>query len=74
MFTGVETTPQSCIRDWIDICFNYGTPFAYFHSVLSHMLQNVLARSERRYFNTLMSSTSVLDYLNENVLTENMNK
>ena len=71
LFAGYEYTPVECIRDWVDISLDYGTPFAYFHSVLSQMLQNVLIKSERRYFNTLISTSSVLDYLNENVFLNN---
>lgn len=68
LFAGYSTTPIECIRDWLRISLEYSTPFAYFHSVLSHMLQSVLAKSERRFFNTLISTTAVLDYLNEHVL------
>ncbi len=70
MFAGYDLTPKSCIQDWIDICFNYGTPFAYFHSVLTQMLQHLLSKSERRYFNSLISATAVLDYLNEKILVD----
>ncbi len=71
LFSGVDTTPIQCIRDWVKISISYGTSFDYFHKVLCQMLQGVFAKSERRYFNTLISSSSVIDYLNENVfLTE----
>lgn len=69
MFANYDTTPLKCIKDWIEISLEYGTPFAYFHSVLSQMLQHVLAKNERRYFNTLISTNAVLDYLNKNVFS-----
>jgi tRNA-dihydrouridine synthase 4 len=72
LFTGCETTPLECVQEWIRISLEYGTPFAYFHQMLSYMLQNVLVRSERRYFNTLISTSSVIDYLNENVFIGNV--
>ena len=64
---GYETTPINCIRDWVDICLRDGTPFTYFHQILIYMLQNVLRKSERRCFNTLLTTASVLDFLNENI-------
>ena len=71
LFSNYDTTPIQCIKDWVNISMEYGTSFDYFHKVLSQMLQSVLAKSERRFFNTLISTSSVIDYLNENVfLTE----
>lgn len=67
LFAGYETTPLECIKDWVRIGMEYGTPFIYFHQVLSQMLQHVLIKSERRYFNTLISTSAVIDFLNENV-------
>jgi tRNA-dihydrouridine synthase 4 len=68
MFADYDHTPIECINDWIDICMKSGTAFHYFHQTLSQMLTNVLSKSDRRYFNTLISTSSVLDYLNKNVL------
>lgn len=68
MFAGYEMTPVECIRDWLEICLRDGTNFDYFHKVLSQMLPKVLTRSDMRYFNTLISTSSVLDFLNEHVL------
>ena len=67
LFANYATTPVQCIKDWLNISLEYGTSFGYFHQVLSQMLQGVLSKSERRYFNTLISTSSVIDYLNENV-------
>lgn len=67
LFAGYTTTPVECVKDWVNIAIKYGTPFQYFHSVLSQMLQNILIKSERRYFNTLISTSAVLDFLNEHI-------
>ena len=72
MFAGFDTTPVECIAEWVRIGLEYGISFTYFHSTLSHMLQNVLSRNERRYFNTLMSTSAVVDYLNANVFVSDV--
>lgn len=71
LFAGYTSTPVECIRDWVEIALKEATPFAYFHSTLSQMLQHVLSKTDRRYFNTLYSTSGVIDYLNENVFFNN---
>lgn len=70
LFAGYDVPPMECFDRWVKICLEYGTSFEYFHKVLSKMFHNVLPKSERRFFNTLISTTSVLDYLAENVFVE----
>lgn len=70
MFAGHENTPIECIKDWVEICIRDGTSFDYFHKVLGQMLPKVLNKSDMRYFNTLISISSTIDYLNENVFFE----
>jgi tRNA-dihydrouridine synthase 4 len=70
MFAGYDLTPVECIRDWIEICVRTGTAFDYFHKVLGQMLPKVMNKSDMRYFNTLISTTSAIDFLNETVLLE----
>ena len=67
LFAGYERTPDECVQDWIRIALGYGTPFQYFHSVLSHMLHNRLNKGERRYFNLLSSTSAVLNFLEETI-------
>ena len=57
LFAGHSTTPIQCIRDWLEIALSYGTSFTYFHSVLCQMMQNVLSKQERRFFNTLNTTS-----------------
>ncbi|XP_069141096.1 tRNA-dihydrouridine(20a/20b) synthase [NAD(P)+]-like [Argopecten irradians] len=66
MFAGYETTPLSCIKDWIELAVSVGTPFQCFHNHLIYMMEKDLPRSERRIFNALCSTSAVLDYLNHN--------
>ena len=67
LFANYNTTPIQCIKDWVNISIEYGTHFSYFHQVLTQMLQHVLPKNERRFFNSLMSTSSVLDFLNDYV-------
>ena len=69
LFAGYENTPIKCVKDWVEICLETGASFTYFHQVLTQMLQNVLLKSERRYLYSLTSTTSVIDYLNENIFS-----
>ncbi|XP_060078563.1 tRNA-dihydrouridine(20a/20b) synthase [NAD(P)+]-like [Ylistrum balloti] len=66
MFAGYETTPVNCIKDWIELSLSVGTPFQCFHNHLIYMMEKALPRSERRIFNSLCSTTAVLDYMNHN--------
>ena len=70
LFADYNTTPIECIKDWIDLSLKSGTSFTYFHSTLTQMLQNVLSKPERRFFNSLYTTSAVIDYLNENVFFE----
>merc|ERR1719400_497479 len=65
MFAGYTTTPACCISDWIHIAMDIGTPFTSFHHHLIYMLEKSLSRSERKYFNSLTSTASVIDLLDE---------
>jgi len=65
MYTGAKTTPPSCISDWISIAMDIGTPFTTFHHHLIYMMEKSLSRSERKYFNSLTSTASVIEILEE---------
>lgn len=67
LFAGYQTTPIECIKDWVKISLEHGTNFVYFHSVLMDMTEYVLNKSDRRIFNTLLTTSAVIDFLNENV-------
>lgn len=65
MYNGALSTPASCIADWIHIAMDIGTPFTTFHHHLIYMLEKSCSRSERKYFNSLTSTASVIDILEE---------
>nr|ACO12193.1 tRNA-dihydrouridine synthase 4-like [Lepeophtheirus salmonis] len=67
MYAGFDITPAKCILDWLKISLEVGTPFQTFHHHLSYMLERSLSRNERKIFNALGSTASVLDYLNDNL-------
>ncbi|BFZ10945.1 hypothetical protein BsWGS_13984 [Bradybaena similaris] len=66
MFAGYNETPVDCIKDWMDIALSTGTPFSCFHHHLIFMLEHVLTKSERNVFNSLMSTSAILDFLRYN--------
>ncbi len=64
-FAGHEVTPKECVKAWIKLSLDSGNHFTYFHHHLSYMLEKLLPKSERKYFNSLNSTPAVLDYLEE---------
>ena len=65
MYDGFTSTPLQCVQDWVDISLRCGLTFTCFHHHLMYMLEKVMAKTERRVFNTLTSTPAVLDFLNE---------
>ena len=65
MYDGFTSTPVQCVQDWVDISLRCGLTFTCFHHHLMYMLEKVMAKTERRVFNTLTSIPAVLDFLNE---------
>lgn len=63
MFAGYNDTPLECIWDWVDISIEQGTPFTCFHHHLIYMLERVSSQPERKVFNSLSSTSAVIDYL-----------
>lgn len=63
MFAGYEDTPLKCIWDWVDTSIEQGTPFTCFHRHLIYMLERVSSQPERKVFNSLSSTSAVIDYL-----------
>ncbi|KAM4742704.1 tRNA-dihydrouridine(20a/20b) synthase [NAD(P)+]-like [Anableps anableps] len=63
MFAGYEDTPLQCVWDWVDISIEQGTPFTCFHHHLIYMLERVSSQPERKVFNSLSSTSAVIDYL-----------
>uniref|UniRef100_UPI00398F80CD tRNA-dihydrouridine(20a/20b) synthase [NAD(P)+]-like n=1 Tax=Pristiophorus japonicus TaxID=55135 RepID=UPI00398F80CD len=66
MFAGYEETPLQCVRDWVDIALEHGTPFTCFHHHLMYMLERITSKQEKKIFNVLSSTSAVIDYLSDN--------
>ena len=64
-YAGFEETPLACVEKWIKIAIETGTQFGCFHHHLSYML-SMLSKTERKFFNSLNSTSAVLDYLSDN--------
>ena len=67
MFSGYQHTPVDCIKNWVDVSLRLGTPFTCFHNHLIYMMDKIVSKSEKRFFNSLQSTPAVLEYLNSNV-------
>lgn len=66
LYAGHKTTPIECVRDWLDYSLGCGVTFTQFHQHLMYMLEKVLAKTERKVFNNLVSIPAVLDFLDSN--------
>ena len=49
----------------VDIALQLGTPFQAFHQHLMFMLDNVMPKADRRIFNSLSSTSAVVDFLRD---------
>ena len=65
MYSGYTETPLECVKDWLDISLAYGCQFSIFHHHLIQMLDTVLCRAEKRVFNSLTGTATVLDFLKD---------
>lgn len=67
MYAGYSETPVECIKDWLDLSLSLGTSFNCFHHHLIYMLEHLLPRAERNVFNSLASTSAVLEFLSQNL-------
>jgi len=65
MFAGYDETPDSCIADWCGLALSTGTLFTCFHHHLIYMCDKRSSRADRKVFNSLESTSAVLDYLTD---------
>jgi len=65
MYSGHSITPNECVRDWVDIAMERGTSFTTLHHHLIYMLEKSLPKSERRLFNSLASTSAVINYVQQ---------
>ncbi|KAB7494216.1 tRNA-dihydrouridine(20a/20b) synthase [NAD(P)+]-like [Armadillidium nasatum] len=65
LFSGTEFTTLDCVKDWIKIAIETGTPFTCFHNHLIYMIEKLQSRADRRYFNALSSVSGVVSFLEQ---------
>ncbi|XP_046143205.1 tRNA-dihydrouridine(20a/20b) synthase [NAD(P)+]-like isoform X2 [Osmia bicornis bicornis] len=63
LFSGHSVTPLTCIQDWLDITSIIPTQFLCFHHHLVFMLEKLLPKKSRIFFNNLQNKTDVLEFL-----------
>ena len=63
LFSGIDVTPEECIRKYIRLALGYGTNSFIFHHHLQYMLETRLTRAQKNHFNCIGSVASVLDYI-----------
>ena len=65
LFAGYSETPKECVESWLRISLETGNQFTYFHHHLSYMIERLLSRHERKFFNSLNSTSTVIEYLDQ---------
>lgn len=65
LFAGFKKTPWEAVTRYVDLSLKYGSCHAILHHHLVTMLQHQLPTSTARYFNTLASIPSILDFITE---------
>lgn len=70
LFSEANITPLSCIKLWIDLKNEASDKITFqcYHHHLVFMLDKLLSKSEKNYFNSLNTFESVDEYLFKNVL------
>ncbi|XP_012267159.2 tRNA-dihydrouridine(20a/20b) synthase [NAD(P)+]-like isoform X2 [Athalia rosae] len=63
LFAGYSKTPLTCIQDWLDITASIPTHFLCMHHHLVFMLEKILPKKDRCYFNNLQTKESVLEFI-----------
>lgn len=66
LYAGYESTPLSCVEDWLGISTMYGTQFSHFQHHMAFMVKKLLPRPDRHLLNLMSSSTAMIDFLEEN--------
>jgi tRNA-dihydrouridine synthase 4 len=68
LFSGYETTPLSCIQDWINIHHQQGDKMTFqnfHHHMVFMMEEGLLKRAERTRFNELTKKQQCLDFIKD---------
>ena len=72
LFDNHQTTPLSCVQDWINIHHRQGEKMSYqnFHHHLVFMMEHLINKHERNHFNELTKRQQCLDFLKEKLSIE----
>jgi len=62
LFYGYNTVPTECVMDYMNIAINNGTIFKTIHQHLMMMLFNTHTKWEKIEFNSIQSTTGLIDY------------
>lgn len=65
LFSGHSVTPLNCVQDWLDITSTIPTQFICFHHHLVFMLEKMLPKKSRMFFNNLQNKVAVLEFLED---------
>ncbi|KAI9364453.1 hypothetical protein DFJ73DRAFT_620008 [Zopfochytrium polystomum] len=65
LFAGFERTPLEAVEEYLSLGISYRTTFFIFHGHIKYMLEDSMSRAEKRRFNILSSTSSVVDYLEQ---------
>ena len=65
LFSGYSVTPLDCVQDWLDITSTIPTQFICFHHHLVFMLEKILPKKNRLFFNSLQNKEAVLEFLKD---------
>uniref|UniRef100_A0A1B6M4W7 tRNA-dihydrouridine(20a/20b) synthase [NAD(P)+] n=1 Tax=Graphocephala atropunctata TaxID=36148 RepID=A0A1B6M4W7_9HEMI len=63
LFAGHDKTPTSCVEEWVNLSLTSGLNFVCFHHHLVFMVEKVMNKANRRVFNNLNTTASVVQYL-----------
>lgn len=65
LYSGYRETPLTCVQEWLDITSSTPTPFLCMHHHLVFMLEKILPKKDRCYFNNLQTKESVLQFIDD---------
>ncbi|KAI9203427.1 uncharacterized protein BJ171DRAFT_509647 [Polychytrium aggregatum] len=65
LFSGAATTPWECVEEYVRLGIAYGSTTHIFHHHIMFMLDKLMSRAEKRYFNTISTIPGIVDYLQD---------
>ncbi|KAH7092836.1 FMN-linked oxidoreductase [Auriculariales sp. MPI-PUGE-AT-0066] len=65
LFAGFEHTPDDAIKRFLQLAVDYGLQFGLVHRHIAFMLESRLSRPGMKHFNSLLSVSALIDWLEE---------